>query len=118
MFESAIRWGLIGAGTSSVTSLIKLYLDHNIFEKKCDEYWNRYKRLISRKFASQKKVLCLPKSFEEAIVLFDEPMNNLRTICNSTSPDWIFSSDGENFAVYMVQIAIVMDYAFQIINYY
>lgn len=118
MFKNAIKWGLIGAGTSGGSSLIKLYLDHNIFEEQCDEYWNSYRSSISRKFVSQKKVLHLPRNFEEAIMLFDEQMNNLRTLCNNTSPDWIFSNNGENFADYMVQIAIVMDFAIQIINYY
>ncbi len=118
MLESAIKWGLIGAGTSGGSSLIKLYLDHELFEEQCDEYWNRYKSSISRKFISQKKVLHLPRNFEEAIMLFDEKMNNLRTICNNTSPDWILSSDGDNFADYMVQIAVVMDFAIQIIKYY
>ena len=118
MLEGAARWGLFGTAVSGGSSLIKLYLDHDSFEKQCDEYWNRYGSSINRKFASQKKVLHLPRSFEEAIIVFDKQMNFLRTICNSTSPDWIFSNDGENFADYMVQIAIVMDFAIQIINYY
>ncbi len=118
MLESAIKWGLIGAGTSSGSSLIKVYLDHNIFEEQCDEYWNRYKSSIRGKFISQKKVLHLPRNFEEAIMLFDEKMNNLRTICNKTSPDLILSPDGESFADYMIQIAFVLDFAIQIIMFY
>ena len=57
MFESAIKWGSIGAAISGGYNLIKLYLEHKIFEEQCDEQWNRYKSSISRKFVSQKKVL-------------------------------------------------------------
>ena len=118
MFESAIKWGSIGAAVSGGYNLIKLYLEHKIFEEQCDEYWGRYESLIKRKFVSQKKVLNLPRNFEEAIMLFDEKMNDLRIICNNTSPDWILSNNGDNFADYMVQIAFVMDFAIQIITYY
>lgn len=118
MLESAIKWGLVGAGTSGGSNLIKLYLDHKIFEEQCDEYWIKYKSLIRRKFTSQQKIIHLPKDFEKVIILFDEKMNDLRIRCNMTSPDFILSNDGENFADYMAQIAVVMDFAIQIIKNY
>lgn len=117
MLEIAIKWGLIGAGTSGGYSLIKLYLDHNIFEEQCDEYWNKYESVIYRKFESQKNIIPIPRNLEEAFMSFEDKMNNLRNICNNTSPDWILSNGGKNFADYMVQIAIVMDFAIQIIKY-
>jgi len=118
MLKSAIKWGLVGAGTSGGSSLVKLYLDHKIFEEQCDEYWDKFKSTISRKFISQKKVIPLPRNFEGAIMLFEEKMNTLRSICNNRSHDWILSNDGDNFADYMVQIAVVLDYANKIIKYY
>lgn len=118
MLESAIKWSLIGAAVSGASNLIELYLEHNIFEEKCDEYWGRYESGIIRKFVSLKKVLPLPRNFEDAIEIFKEKMKELRTLCNNTSPNWILSSEGENYADYMVQISVVMDFAIQIINHY
>ena len=118
MLESFIKWSLIGAAVSGGSNLIELYLEHNIFEQKCDGYWDRYESLIVRKFVSQKKVLHLPKNYEEAIEIFKEKIKFLRTLCNNTSPNWILSNLGKNYADYMVQIAVVMDFAIQIFNYY
>jgi len=118
MLEGAAKWGLVGTAVSGGSSLINLYLEHKIFEEQCDEFWDRYESIIIREFASQKEILHLPRYFEEAIEKFEEKMNELRTICNETSPNWILSSGGKNFADYMVQIAEVMDFAIQIINYY
>lgn len=116
ILKSAIKWSLVGAVTSAGSSLVKLYLDHKIFEERCDEFWEKYESMIISKFLSQKKVLHLPKSFETGIMLIDEKMNNLRSFCNNRSPDWILSSDGDNFADYIIQIAIMLDYTVQIIK--
>jgi len=118
MLESATKWGLIGGTVSGGYNLIKLYLDHKIFEEQCEKYWVRYDNSIIRKFISQKQVLQRPRYFEGAIVLFEKKMDDLRNICNNTSPDWILSSGGENFMDYMVQIAVVMDFTIQIIKFY
>ena len=118
MLKSATKWGLLGAAASCGISLIDIYLKHKRFEEQCDKYWDRYENMIIQKFKSKKKGFQLPKNFEEAIEIFERMMNNLRNICNNTSPDWILLNNGYNFADYMVQIAVVMDFAYQIITYY
>ncbi len=118
ILNGVTKWGLSGAAALGGISLISLYLEHKNFEEQCNEYWDNNKNLIIKQFLSQKKDFHLPRNFEEAIGIFEEKMNDLRIICNYTSPDWILSNRGENFADYMVQIAVVMDFAIQIIGYY
>ncbi len=118
MLKSATKWGLLGAATSGGISIIDLYLRHKSFEEKCDKYWERYENMIIQKFKSIKERYQLPKNFEEAIKIFEEMMNDLRNICNNTSPDWILQDNGYNFTNYMVQIVLVMDFACQVIKYY
>lgn len=118
LLNGVTKWGLSGAATSGGISLISLYLKHKNFEEQCDEFWDNNKKLIIKQFLAQKKDFHLPRTFEEAIEIFEEKMKDLQTMCNNTSPDWILSNKGGNFADYMIQIAIVMDYAIRIIKYY
>ncbi len=117
ILNGVTKWGLSGAAASGGISLISLYLEHKNFEEQCDEYWDNNKNLITKQFLAQKKGFHLPRNFEEAIEIFEKKMKDLRTLCNNTSPNWILSSVGKNYANYMVQIAVVMDLAIQIIKY-
>lgn len=117
ILNGVTKWGFSGAAASGGISLISLYLEHKKFEEQCDEYWDNNKNLITKLFLAQKKDFHLPRNFEEAIEIFEKKMKDLRTLCNNTSPNWILSNVGENYANYMVQIAVVMDLAIQIIKY-
>ncbi len=116
--KNATKWGIVGAVVSGIFSLINQYLDHKKFEEQCDEYWDKYENLIIQKFKSIKKKFNTHKFFEEAVEIFEMKMNNLLNISNDTTPDWILLENGYNFADYMVQIALVIDFANQIISYY
>jgi len=118
ILNNVIKWGRFGAAASCGISLIFLYLEHKIFEDQCEDYWYSNKNLIIKQFLAQKKDFYLPRNFEVAIEIFEEKMKDLRFLCNNTSPDWILSNNGDNFADYMVQIALVMEFAIQIIKYY
>ena len=117
IFENTTKWGLLGAAASGGISLIYQYFEHKNFEEQCDEYWDSYENIIIQKFTSIKNHFQFPKDFEDAVEIFEKMMNDLRNISKNTVPDWILQNNGYNFSDYMVQIALVMDFAVRIISY-
>ncbi len=112
--EGVLDWSLLGAGATGAASLTLQYIIHNKFEKKCDIFWDTYGHLIKKYFNSAMVKHHIPCSFERALEKFDQLMYKLRNRCENTSPDWIVA-DCSNFADYMIEIAIVMDYAYKIV---
>ena len=84
---------------------------------KCDEYWEKYDNIIIQKFISIKTNIHFPKDFEDAVEIFEKMMDDLRNKSENTAPDWILLDDGYNFVDYMIQIALVLDFAIRIVSY-
>jgi hypothetical protein len=116
--EGVSQWGLFGASAVSGFSLLNQYFKHNNFEKRCDELWEQYEHLININYDFPYINHQLSNNFKDAMATFDRKMEELRYVCENTTPDWILSDNGKNFMDYMIQIAIVMEYACKIILHY
>ena len=116
IIENSAKWGLFGAIASGGFSMVNQYLEHKNFEKKCDEYWDRYENLINKKFTAIKNQFHFPKDFEDAVEIFEEIMNDLGNISKNTITDMFFKNNGSSFSDYMVQIAIIMDFTIRIVS--
>jgi len=114
--RGVLEWGLLGVGATCAATSIFQYIKHNNFEKRCDILWTKYEFLIKKNFNSSKSRYQISSSFEEALEKFNQIMYKLRNTCENTSPDWILA-DGNNFVEYMVNIAVVMEYAYKIVAY-
>lgn len=109
------KGALVGAGISGVAGLISLAIEHNEFEIYCDERWEKHANLIRDSFKAIRGDQQILKQLGQALELLEQMMDILRQKCNNLSANWIYSSNESEFAEYMVQIAIVMDFACQII---
>lgn len=109
------KGALVGAGISGVAGLICLAIEHNEFEIRCDERWEKHANLIMDRFKAIRGDQQIPKQLGQALELLEQRMDILRQKCNNLSANWIYSSNESEFAEYMAQIAIIMDFACQII---
>jgi len=106
------KGALIGAGISGVAGLIGLVIEHSDFEIKCDKRWESATQLIKDNFKRKKGRKSPHEQLEQALEKFELMMDNLRQKCDNLPPEF---KDNTKFAEYMTDIAIVMDFAFQII---
>ncbi|KKL11281.1 hypothetical protein LCGC14_2547380 [marine sediment metagenome] len=102
---------LVGTTILGGVGIIGLIIDHSEFEDICDIRWVKNVDLIKQRFITQTENQILHISFEENLSLFDLKMNDLRNECNALSSDWIHSSNSLTFAEYMVNIALLIDFA-------
>ena len=100
------------------TELIDLIINHGEFESLCENQWIEYKSLIRNKFMRRKNRYRPYMQLDQALEQLNLLMYNLRQYCNNMSRDWIKNSDGSVFADYMIKIANVLDFAYQIIIMY
>lgn len=102
---------LVGTSILGGIGIIGLIIDHSEFEDICDIRWAKNVDLIKKRFNAQIENQILHTSFEENLSLFDLKMDDLRNECNTLGSDWIHSSNNHTFAEYMVNIALLMDFA-------
>ncbi|MHA1490694.1 MAG: hypothetical protein ACTSRI_13680 [Promethearchaeota archaeon] len=105
----------IGAGTGAGVGVIGLAFGHNNFENRCDELWEENIQLINENFRTMVRYQQLPEQLNLALNLFEEKMNSFRQLCENLSENWIDTCGGVEYANYMVEIALVMNLACQIV---
>lgn len=106
------KGALIGAGISGVAGLIGLAIEHSDFEIKCDKHWESIAHLIKDNFIRKKGRKYPPEQLEQALEKFELMMDNLRQKSDNLPSEF---KDNIELAEYMADIAVVMDFAFQII---
>ncbi len=106
---------LAGAGVGGGIGTINLAIKHSKFEALCDERWNIHVDFIHNHFKLKKVDSPIHLELDQALQVFDKRMDQLRSYSNNLPANWIKISDELQFGEYMVQIALVMDYAYQII---
>ena len=110
-----LKGSLIGGGILGLIGLIVLPISHSRFESRCDKRWEKNIQLVTEFFRAKVENNQLPEQLDLALGLFEEKMNNLRQICDKLSIFWIDTCDNVEYANYMVEIALVMNFACQII---
>ncbi|MFX1276037.1 MAG: hypothetical protein ACFFBP_18135 [Promethearchaeota archaeon] len=119
-FREIISDGFKGAGIGAVVGTgigvgiggAALAISHGKFETRCDELWDEYYSSIEEKFEIEIKN---QEVLNITIDLFENKMNSLRQLCESLPADWIFTCNREEYADYMIKIALTMDLACQVI---
>ena len=114
-----LKGSLIGGGILGLIGLIALPISHSRFESRCDKRWEKNTQLVTEFFrvkAEKAENNQLPEQLDLALDLFDKKMNNLRQLCENLSIFWIDRCDNEEYANYMVEIALVLNFACQIIT--
>ena len=106
------KGALIGAGISGVVGLISLAIEHSDFEIKCDRHWESATQLIEDNFKRKKGLTNPHEQLEQALEKFELMMDNLRQKSDNLPSEF---KDNIELAEYMADIAVVMDFAFQII---
>ena len=109
--EGALWGGGLGFGAGAIDLVIK----HSDFESLCDERWKTHSTLVKNHFEVKKGCRQLPNQLEPALKLLEEMMDNLRQKCNNLPVKWIKTCSKSEFADYMAQIGIIMDFACQIV---
>lgn len=115
ILKEMLKEALIRVGVSGLTGLITLAINHYVFEIYCDKRWKSQALLIRNRFKTINWSQNPPKQIKTAFKTFEEMMDNLRYDANNLRSNWILDSKDSEFIDYMVQIAIVMDFAYQII---
>ena len=114
-----LKGSLIGGGILGLIGLIALPISHSRFESRCDKRWEKNTQLVTEFFrvkAEKAENNQLPEQLDLALDLFDKKMNNLRQLCEKLPFFWIDRCDNVEFANYMVEIALVLNFACQIIR--
>jgi len=106
---------VIGAGVGAGAGVIELAFDHNNFEKRCDVLWEENLQSIRDNFRIKVGEQQLPEQSTSALNLLEEKMNSLRQLCENLPTNWIDTCDSDEYLEYMIQIALVMDLANQIV---
>ncbi|TFF99517.1 MAG: hypothetical protein EU541_04730 [Promethearchaeota archaeon] len=115
-FKEIIKGSLIGAGVMGTAGTVKLSKNHNKFEDICDERWQTLTfDTISPIFKEKKINLNLSQDWNTQLSEFQKLMKDLRNYANNLPSDWIDTCDQKEFIEYMIKIAIVMDFAAQMI---
>ncbi len=110
-----LKGALIGGGIFGGIGTIFLYFSHRNFESRCDERWEENAQLVTKLFREKVGHQQLPDQYEQALDLFEKKMNNLSQLCENLPAIWINTCDDAEYADYMVEIALVMDCACQIV---
>jgi len=111
-----MKGALVGAGVLGSAGLIILAISHSEFEKRCDLRWDNLENQINSRFLETRKDFIIPLSFIDRLTQFEIKMDELRRDCNNLDEYWIEKSSNEEFINYMLKIAHVIDFAFQIIT--
>jgi len=106
---------VIGTGAGAGAGVIELAFDHNNFENHCDVLWEEKIQSIRDNFRVKVGEQQLPEQLTSALNLFEEKMNSLRQLCENLPANWIDTCDGDEYSEYMIEIALVMDLACQIV---
>ena len=110
-----IKGALIGGGVTGVIGLIILHLAHRNFEIRCDERWKENLQLIREIFKAKAEHQKIPSQWDIALDLFEEKMNKLSQLRDNLPVNWIDNCSDIEFAEYMVEIALVMDFVFKVV---
>jgi hypothetical protein len=110
-----LKGALIGAGVGGGIGVLNLVIHHNEFENRCDQRWESAVALIKDSFIIVKRLQLHPSQSQKALHTFQSMMVDLRESCNNLPADWINTSSDIEFADYMVKIALIMDFACQIV---
>ncbi|MHA1467228.1 MAG: hypothetical protein ACTSP6_04015 [Promethearchaeota archaeon] len=114
-----LKGSLIGGGILGLIGLVAQQISHSRFESRCDKRWEKNTQLVTEFFiekAEKAENNQLPEQIDLALDLFDKKMNNLRQLCEKLPFFWIDRCDNEEYANYMVEIALVLNFACQIIT--
>ena len=115
VLKGAAKGALIGGGISGVASIVGLAIEHNAFEIECDNRWDVNSNLTIQRFNKLKNNFIPSKEIGIAFESFEGLMEDLRYECNNLRSDWIsVSSDGE-YSDYLGNIALVMNFACQMV---
>lgn len=112
----SIDGALKGAGVGTAVGAIDLAIKHRIFEIRCDMRWKRHVFLVKDLFEAKLGYYPPFYQFDQKLKMFEEMMDKLRQKCNSLHRNWIMTSSNSEFADYLAQIAIIMDFACQIVT--
>ena len=113
--EKELKGSLIGGGIMGLIGLVALPISHSRFESRCDERWEENLPLVSDFFRTKVESNQIPEQLDLAFDLFEKKMNNLRQLCEKLPTFWIDRCDNVEYANYMVEIALVMNFACQIL---
>jgi hypothetical protein len=114
-----LKGSLIGGGILGLIGLVAQQISHSRFESRCDKRWEKNTQLVTEFFiakAEKAENNQLPEQIDLALDLFDKKMNNLRQLCEKLPFFWIDRCDNEEYANYMVEIALVLNFACQILK--
>ncbi|MFW9971476.1 MAG: hypothetical protein ACFFDF_14875 [Candidatus Odinarchaeota archaeon] len=92
-------------------TLVKFKLDHDKFEKICEERWQQNESIIKDNFIKFKEKRISLVNLE----IFNDRMDQLRTKYENKLLDWLIDCSDQEFSRYMIDIAKVMDLACQIV---
>ncbi|MFX1568990.1 MAG: hypothetical protein ACFFCV_11565 [Promethearchaeota archaeon] len=105
--EGVSYWTILG----KVLKSFQFKVDHDEFEEICEERWQQSTSLIIDNFIKFKEKNTLIVDIE----LFSEKMDKLRTNCKNKLLEWIKVCSNQEFSLYMVDIAKVMDISCQLV---
>ncbi len=105
--ESANDDGFFLNFLKGVSGLLKFKIDHDKFEVICEERWQQNEPIIKDNLIKFKNNRM---SFVD-LEIFNEMMNELQVKCENLLLDMIIDCSDQEFALYMTDIAIVMDVA-------
>jgi hypothetical protein len=114
--DGIAKGSLIGAGVMGAAGAIDLAINHSKFENECDRRWNDLKvDTLYSKFESKKISIAHFPTQADQMNYFKELMTSIRNFAEDFPSDWIFTCSKGEFIEYMIKIAVVMDFAAQII---
>jgi len=109
--ESKNGWDLLIFILDKVSNLAKFKIEHDQFERICEECWQQNEPIIRNSFIRFKK-----KSINSVnLRLFSELMDRKQAKWENNLLDWILDCSNQEFAGYMTDIAKVMDIACRIV---
>jgi hypothetical protein len=115
VLKGVAKGALMGAGISGVAGIVGLVIEHNEFEIKCDARWDDNSNLIKDKFFKLKEQYIPSNEIGVAFKNLENLLDDLRSECNYLPPDWISQSSTTEYSDYMVKIAIIMHFVFQMV---
>jgi hypothetical protein len=109
------KGALIGGGITGLASGINLAVKHDHFEQECDNLWKIHGKLIESHYRVPKGDDNISEDFYQALEKLEAKLDILRKHANDLPPNWIDSCTGVEFSNYMIKIAKIMNFAYQII---
>lgn len=106
---------LMGIGILGGIGTLGLLAQHQDFEERCDQRWKENSAEIKRRFKNAMKKLPTNTSFVENLYSLEIMMDELKKKCDLLSSEWIHTSQNDEFIEYMVNIAIVINFATYIV---